>query len=256
MHKDLVLNAHLRLFDQHDLSVLEEQFAEDFVEHSPLVTGDRAGLRNFVQECGDDLSYSLARILANEEFVLLHGRFAGIEETDFVGFDLYRVEDGKIAEHWDGLVEAANPNPSGRTQLDGPTEQHSDLKQDAVAFVEGFFDDFLINQNYDAVDKYTFDDEFAQHASDIADGARNMADFLKQLKADGTPLVYHKRHRAIGFGSFVLTQSEGEIDGQRHFFYELWRVEERNGQLGVTELWDSIGPLPSDEEMNHCHGAF
>lgn len=256
MHKDFVKEAHVRLFDGHDLAVLDEAFAPDFIEHSPLVTGDRAGLADFVKECGDALSYTPYRVLGNDEFVVLHGRFDGIEGESYVGFDLYRVENGLIAEHWDGLVPLAEPNPSGRTQLDGPTEQDDPFGDEAVTFVEKFFDDFLINQNYDNIGEYTANDQFAQHASDIADGAKEMADFLAQLKNDGTPLVYHKRHRALGFGNFVLTQSDGEIEGERHFFYELWRVEKVDGRLVVAELWDSIGPLPADSDMKHQHGAF
>ena len=46
-----------------------------------------------------------------------------------IGFDVFRVEDGKIAEHWDNLIPEQPKNPSGRSQIDGATEI-TDLGQD------------------------------------------------------------------------------------------------------------------------------
>ena len=39
-----------------------------------------------------------------------------------VAFDVFRVEDGKVAEHWDNLQAPGAPNPSGYTMTDGATE--------------------------------------------------------------------------------------------------------------------------------------
>ena len=39
-----------------------------------------------------------------------------------VAFDLFRFKDGKIVEHWGGQEPQAPPNPSGHTQVDGPTD--------------------------------------------------------------------------------------------------------------------------------------
>ncbi|MDP5360178.1 MAG: ester cyclase, partial [Paracoccaceae bacterium] len=46
-----------------------------------------------------------------------------------VAFDVFRIENGKIAEHWDNLIPLRDePNPAGRTQVDGATEV-TDLDQ-------------------------------------------------------------------------------------------------------------------------------
>ena len=47
--------------------------------------------------------------------------FAGAGEQ--VAFDIFRFDkNGKIAERWDNLTAKADPNPSGRTQIDGTME--------------------------------------------------------------------------------------------------------------------------------------
>ena len=46
--RDLVLTADRELFTQHDLSILDRNFSEDYVEHSPLVANGKDGLRELV----------------------------------------------------------------------------------------------------------------------------------------------------------------------------------------------------------------
>ena len=71
-----------------------------------------------------------------------------------------------------------------------------------------------------------------------------MVDFLEQLKADGSALTYDTMHRSVADGDFVLTYSEGSIAGERHFFCELWRIEDG----AWVELWDAIGPVAPDDD--------
>lgn len=250
-----VLDAHTRLFDQHDTSVLDEYFAEDFVEHSPLIADDAAGLRAFVEDLGEKLKYTNARVITDtaNNLVALHGRFDGIEENPFVGFDIYRVKDGKIVEHWDNLVPQAEANPSGRTQLDGTTDpgDESHTEDNRKTVVE-FFNRSLIGGDYSGFIDYTDDDRFLQHSPDIADGAQNCVDFLNKIREEGEGLVYDRIHRTIAQGQFVLTHSEGSIGGVRHSYCELWRVE--NGK--IVELWDAIAEVPADSEALHQHGIF
>ncbi|MFX6242254.1 polyketide cyclase, partial [Acinetobacter baumannii] len=53
-------------------------------------------------------------------------------------------------------------------------------------------------------------------------------------------------------GQFVLTHSEGSIAGNRHAYFELWRVD--NGK--IVELWDAIPAVPEDEQAVHGYGVF
>lgn len=250
-----VLEVHTALFDQHDTSVLDKHFAPDFVEHSPLIANDAAGLRAFVEDLGEKLTYTNVRVIADSKnsLVALHGKFDGIEETPFVGFDIYRVEGNKIVEHWDNLVPQAEPNPSGRTQLDGPTDPGDEsLTEENRQLVVEFFSRSLIGGDYSGFIDYTQDDRFFQHSPDIADGAQNCVDFLRKIQEDGEGLVYDRIHRTVAQGQFVLTHSEGSIGGVRHSYCELWRVD--NGK--IVELWDAIGEVPADPEALHQHGIF
>lgn len=251
---DLVLTAHEQLFTAHNFDNLETLFAEDFIEHSPFVKGNLEGLKALVTECGPKLKYTNVRKFANDEYVVLHGGFEHLTEEPLVGFDIYRVKDGKIAEHWDNLVPKGEPNISGNTQLDGVIEV--DSSQDGeknAAIVVPFFEEVLMKQQYELIPEYTNGDDFQQHSPDIGNTADAMRDFLIQLKKDNSALVYHKIHRVIADGQFVLTHSEGEIAGERTAYCELWRVDE-NGK--VAELWDAIAGVPEDKDAVHPYGIF
>lgn len=251
-NKDLVLKAHLRLFDKRDITVLNE-FHPDFIEHSPLVAGDAEGLALLVQEAGDALTYTNSRVLGNGDLVALHGRFTGLDETDLVGFDLYRVEEGKIIEHWDGLVPIAEANASGRTQLDGPVDTSGDFDIEKNRdYITTFFTESLIEGDYEGFRRHTDGENFLQHSPDIADGVDSVIDFLGKLRDDGEGLVYDRIHRTIADGPFVLTQSEGSIAGERHAYYELWRMEDGT----LAEMWDAITAVPADSDAVHDNGIF
>lgn len=249
----MVLDAHNRLFDQRDTSVIADFFADDFIEHSPLVADGLRGLASLVEEAGESLTYTNVRILGDGDLVALHGRYTGLDETDLVGFDIYRVANGKIAEHWDGLVPIAEPNASGRTQLDGPTTVLSgqDIEANRALVIE-FFTRTLLGGDYSGFRDYAKGSRFDMHSPDIADGVEEVIEFLEQLRANGEGLIYDKIHRTIADGQFVLTHSEGSIAGVRHSYCELWRVEDG----AIVELWDAITEIPADEDALHGYGLF
>lgn len=254
--RDLVVTADRELFTEHDVSTLDRNFSADYVEHSPLVADGLQGLRDLVA-ASPEMRHEVARVLADEAngLVALHGAYPGLDPDQlYVGFDIYRVADGKIVEHWDGLVAQTPPNESGHTQLDGSTkiDEYADTEANR-ALVKQIWASFLQGQDYVGVTRFTREDgQFTQHSGDIADGVQQMVDFLVQLKDDGTPLTYDKMHRSVAEGNFVLTHSEGSIGGERHSFCELWRIEDGKW----VELWDAIGPVPPDDQLAHPHGAF
>ncbi|MBB3810753.1 nuclear transport factor 2 family protein [Pseudochelatococcus contaminans] len=250
-NRALVSRAHQELFSERDVAALDRYFAADFIEHSPLVKDGLSGLRELV-ESRPDLRHEAVRMLADGDLVAIHGRFTGLDEHPLVGFDIYRVKDGKIVEHWDGLVPEAVPNESGRTQLDGPTDPGDADKEANRAFIAEYFTRTLIEGNYDGFDRYAAGENFKQHSPDIADGVVAVKAFLNKLRDDDQGLVYDCVHRTVAEGKFVLTHSEGSIGGTRHAYFELWYVED--GRL--TEMWDAITPVPADNEALHPHGIF
>lgn len=116
-NKTLVVTAYQSLFGDKDLSALDKYFKEDYIQHNPMVPTGREALRQALLSMGLDKApkskVEFARVSAEGDLVWLHthAMWAGAES---VIVDIFRVEDGKIAEHWDVIqaipAKSANGN--------------------------------------------------------------------------------------------------------------------------------------------------
>lgn len=81
----------------------------DYIQHNPLVDNDLSGLFTALQafaEAGTPMTYTKRHIVLGEgNFVLAvsGGNFDGSNETTHSYYDLFRIEKGMIAEHWDTI---------------------------------------------------------------------------------------------------------------------------------------------------------
>jgi len=167
-----------------------------------------------------------------------------------VGFDVWRVADGKIVEHWDSLAPVVEHTASGRTQTDGPTEI-VDLDRTAAnrALVSEWAEKVLVGAEYSVLTNYVSTVSYAQHNPEAADGLDGFGVAAAAWAQAGKPLVYKKAHQVIADGDFVFTRSEGEF-GVPVIYNDLWRLE--NGQ--IVEHWDVINPIPA--QLPHTNGVF
>src|SRR4029077_1617456 len=97
------------------------------------------------------------RTLEDGEFVLLHSKYLGLggHPTPLISFDLFRFADGKIVEHWGDQEPEALPNPSGRSQIDGPTVvTDRDRTEENRALVRQFKEIVTVQLRFDRVDEF------------------------------------------------------------------------------------------------------
>jgi predicted SnoaL-like aldol condensation-catalyzing enzyme len=60
-----------------------------------------------------ELRYENALTTADGDFVMLHGRFSGIgQPVNWIVADVVRVENGRLAEHWDVVEDEATRESS------------------------------------------------------------------------------------------------------------------------------------------------
>ena len=254
--KSVVTAAMTELMIEKDLGAIDRHFAEPYVQHNQSVpTGLEAlkGLAGAVIAGNPAFKYEMVRVFADGDIGIAHGIYEGFGETPLVAFDIFRVADGRIVEHWDNLQPVAPPNPSGRSQTDGPTEIADRGRTEAnKALVGEFYDTVLIGGAFDRLPDYFDGDNYAQHNAQIADGLSGLAAGLKALADAGLTMRITKRHGLYGEGNFVLVTSEGEVGGKPTAFYDLFRLE--NGR--IAEHWDVIAPILPDREAANTNGKF
>jgi predicted SnoaL-like aldol condensation-catalyzing enzyme len=172
-----------------------------------------------------------------------------------VGFDVFRFEDGKIVEHWDNLQSIMPMNPSGRTQLDGPTQVLDIEKTEQnKQLVTDFVKTILIDGDMAKINQFIDNEESAyiQHNAMVADGLSGLGKALTALAKAGTPMIYNVNHKILGQGNFVLSISEGEFLGKHTSFYDLFRVENDK----IVEHWDVIEAIAPESQWKNQNGKF
>lgn len=102
-NRALVLDAMTSLFQRHDASVVERLYADDYIQRNPNIPQGRDALQGFVETLSPSVHYEPGRIIAEGDLVAIHGRIRGWADEPQVVVDIFRVEDGKLVEHWDVL---------------------------------------------------------------------------------------------------------------------------------------------------------
>ena len=107
-NKALVLEAFDTLFNKRDLAAAEKFWSPSYIQHSAHIPPGREGLVELVRETPATMRYENALTVAEGDFVMLHGRFSKIgQPADWVVADIVRLENGKLAEHWDVVEDEA-----------------------------------------------------------------------------------------------------------------------------------------------------
>jgi predicted SnoaL-like aldol condensation-catalyzing enzyme len=107
-NKALVLGAFDTLFNKRDFAAAERLWSPSYIQHSPHIAPGRDGLFDLVKASPPEMRYENALITAAGDYVILHGRFSNIgQPVNWVVADIVRVENGRLAEHWDVIQDEA-----------------------------------------------------------------------------------------------------------------------------------------------------
>jgi predicted SnoaL-like aldol condensation-catalyzing enzyme len=112
-NKALVLEAFDTLFNKRDYASAERFWSDRYIQHSAHIAPGRDGLFNLIRTLPNTLKYENHIVLAEGDYVIAHGRFSGHgRPAAWIAADVVRMEDGKLAEHWDVLQDEATKDQS------------------------------------------------------------------------------------------------------------------------------------------------
>ncbi|MFF0572571.1 nuclear transport factor 2 family protein [Streptosporangium saharense] len=92
----------------------DRYFGDRYIQHNEFVADGIEGFKNeFVnseRRRSPDYVQRPLRIIADEELVAIHETIhAGPDDRGVVLVDIFRLEDGKIVEHWDVFMPIPDP---------------------------------------------------------------------------------------------------------------------------------------------------
>jgi predicted SnoaL-like aldol condensation-catalyzing enzyme len=112
-NKALVLKAFDTLFNRRDYKAAEGFWSANYLQHSAHIAPGREGLFGLIKSAPATLRYEPGVILADKDFVIVHGRFSGNERPrNWIAADIVRIVDGVLVEHWDVLQDEATREES------------------------------------------------------------------------------------------------------------------------------------------------
>ncbi|MBO9728480.1 MAG: nuclear transport factor 2 family protein [Chitinophaga sp.] len=224
-NRAIVLAAVKQLIGERNADAVDIFLHENYIQHSPQVKDGRAGLREAISQLKQlpappaGQASPIVRTIAEGDYVMLHMDIAFMGRKMAV-VDLYRLEAGKLAEHW----EATQEQPVGGSLTSGTS-------------------------TITAIDQTAENKQLMQRFFDQPDRALLAPDYVNH---DVMPFFPQERtvHRIIGEGNFVLVQSSGILDGQPAVFYDICRVT----QHLVAEHWRVAQKVPS--VLPHTNGMI
>lgn len=105
-NKKIVIGFYQKALFEGDVeSAIRLYGGETYTQHTPFAADGFEGLRNYVKCIAANYPKTrgeIKRVFADGDFVLLHCHYTGFfgENGDAI-IDIFRVQDGKVVEHWD-----------------------------------------------------------------------------------------------------------------------------------------------------------
>ncbi len=116
-NKEVVTRFYNDVFIRHDMTKLDTYMRDDYIQHNADCPQGKAGFIEFfdvIFKALPDFNYKLHKMVAEGDIVMAYsattgthtgGAWLGQKATgntlDYNVVDIFRVQDGKIAEHWD-----------------------------------------------------------------------------------------------------------------------------------------------------------
>lgn len=232
LHKSLIRDFYRRAVAQGDIAFAEQLIADNYSQHSSALKPGKAGVLealNLMKQMPKPVSTTapFMRLIAEDEYVITNLSFDWGGKQKVV-VDLFRFENGQVAEHWDAVQDQPEKTANGNAMMDGPLPiEDATLtainKKNAVELYQRVF----IDKQVQALSEFVADD-LIQHNPDIATGLAGLHSYL-----DSATLFISKIHRAIGEGDFVVIQAEGQLAGKPTMVYEILRFD--HGK--IVEQW-------------------
>ncbi|MFJ9714109.1 nuclear transport factor 2 family protein [Streptomyces sp. NPDC101234] len=244
-------------FEGSDPALIDHYVRPDYIQHNPLAADGPEAMKAFAaawQQQFPEATYEEKRVITEGDLVILQSHGVLVPGTPgLTVFDIFRFQDGKIAEHWDILQEVpattANGNDTFSTlslpKIEGPSQRQYTAYNKKL--VTDYIHQVLVLKDLTAVDTYT-GSEYHEHSPDRPDGVAGVkiglaAYFERSPQASVTP------KRVIAEGDLVAVQSHYvDTPGERgRAVIDLFRV--RDGK--IVEHWGASQDVPETSANNN-----
>lgn len=213
--------ALIGTFNSGDLKLANSLLAPKYTQHNLAFADGRDAFIEAVaglQQATVKTTVNVIREFEDGDYVVLQVVYNFAGSGDVVNFDVFRFENGLIAEHWDNSQLKASLNPSGHTQIDGETNINANQNTEKTrSIVSNFIKDVLRGERPEKITLYFDGDNYIQHNISIADGLSGLGSALSELAKAGIQMIYNSTFKVLACGNYALGMSEGTFGESLQF---------------------------------------
>jgi predicted SnoaL-like aldol condensation-catalyzing enzyme len=104
-NKETVVAFYDAAINDKDFAAASAYLGDKYIQHNPLAADGPEGLQAFLEFARENLGgfkVEFKRVLADGDFVIVHAHATnGPNDRGNAVMDIFRLEDGKVVEHWD-----------------------------------------------------------------------------------------------------------------------------------------------------------
>lgn len=104
-NKTLVKEYLDAVFNQRDLAKAETYWAGNMRQHNPQMPNGLEVLRGFISSPEPSPTYEAGLVMEEGDLVMIHGRYSNWFGKNMIAVDIFRLDSGKVVEHWDVMQE-------------------------------------------------------------------------------------------------------------------------------------------------------
>lgn len=247
----LVRNGMDAILSTKNEAVVEASFAENFIQHNPWAHDGLAHVKEMLQF---DFGYVAAHWVVENDIVAYFGYYTApnpLGEHPLLCTDVWRIENGKIQEHWDALApmpEAHVQNAIGGTS-DGLGNADAANRNANKASVKRFLDHVFNRGRVEEIEALVNENFVHHHETDgELKGHEVLHNFIE--KAGGKML--HDNKMLLASGNVVMAHSHFFGENERVVFD--WFLMDENNR--ILEHRNVAQPITPWEQVANPHPHF
>ncbi|SEO80930.1 nuclear transport factor 2 family protein [Mucilaginibacter sp. OK283] len=240
-NKQKVLSFYKLIVGQRKAELIPEFVLENYKQHNPTVPQGRAGITGMINYLKtlppppEGAKSPIVRAIQEGDMVVAHLdiQFMG---KRMVVIDLFELENGMLAGHWDAIQEIPDQTGLIITASNGTAEIDAAASAEKSKQVVNAFYQAILHKKMPAE---LLKADYTEHDPAVTNTGKSLDEYL---------LNDHNRemkiHRVIAEGDFVMVQSQFKRGGKGFVFYEIFRVEADK----IAEHWSVEQAVPEGVE--------
>ena len=109
------------MFTSGDPAIVDRLVRADYIQHNPLFSDGPDALKHFgatMRQQYPEIAFDPRQDITDGDMVLLHSRSVLMPDTPGLAvFDIFRFQDGEIADHWDATQDVPETSANDNTMF-------------------------------------------------------------------------------------------------------------------------------------------